>query len=37
MAMGVAMRNRDPKTTAKRESLALGVGITLAVIVLFLL
>jgi len=37
MAMGVAMRNRDPKTTAKRESLVLGVGLTLAVIVLFLL
>jgi hypothetical protein len=31
------MRNRDPKAVAKRESLALGVGITLAVIVLFFL
>lgn len=35
--MGAAMRNRDPKATARRESLALGVGLTLAVIILILL
>jgi hypothetical protein len=30
------MRNRDPKTTAKREGLVVIVGVTLAVALLYL-